>query len=601
MKMHNCLASLLAAALTLVCPLAQPARAATPFAPAQPAYDINAPLYLVTYSEAQKDAQRRAGELLTARINAAVAAHQMSFTIPPGVYRIPKALRFVGLKNFTLHMAGAEFLTGSDALLDLENCVNVAFIGPAKVDAAVYGRTQGVIQAYDVKTGLATLRLMPGYEVSSAAKGVVDAFSPDGVYLENPSWASYQNLTVLDAATRTAQVKLDNSVASQQIYKVGNLLSLVLHGTDNVIVSRNTNGFTLKDIDIYRSSGIGWGGGTGDWKFINVKGIRGPGTSRLAGSGGMQMSSNGGSVLIDACEFSTTADDIMDYGGSGTFMVVQQAAPRQVLTWRGSYGVGDTLNFYDHTDFHLLRSAKVVAVEELTDPALQAEAKAVVKNINKGRQTSDDQPLRRATLDRDVAVAPGNFVDNATSNRADQFTVRNTYFHDAGVRVMLQGFRHGLIENNTFERISGGLSLAVDFWWWGGPVNQDVTVRGNVFKHTTFRNGWGTGRAAVEVAAGEGPPDPTKGVAIHKVNISGNTFEDSSQAAIIVANADGVVIKNNVIRRAFTLGKPVGVIQLRSIDGAQIEGNIIADSPGEGIVIKNSHAVSEGHVVKAAP
>ena len=448
------------------------------------------------------------------------------------------------------------------------------------------------VQAYDAKTGLATLQIMPGYEVSNAEKGVVDAFSPTGVYLENPSWASYQHLIVLDAATRRAQVKLDTSDAARQIYKVGNLLSLSIHPTDNIIVSRNTDGFTLQDIDIYRSSGIGWGGGTGDWKFINVKGIRRPGTNRLAGSGGMQMSNTEGNVLIDSCEFSTTADDLVDYGGGGTFMVLKQEAPRVVLTWRGKYGVGDTLNFYDHTDFHPVGVAKVVAVEDLNDAGLQVEARGVIKNINKGRATDDDQPLRRVTLDHDVTVAPGNFADNATSNRADHFTVRNSYFHDAGVRVMLQGFKHGLIENNRFERISGGLSMAVDFWWWGGPANQDITVRNNVFKQTTFRNGWGTGRAAIEIAAGEGPQDPTKGVVIHGVNITGNSFEDSSQAAILIANAAAVVIKNNVIQRAYMAGKPAGVIQLRVVDGAQVEGNTISASPGEGIVTKNSHAVT---------
>lgn len=564
--------------------------------PNQQPYNANAPAYPVTYTDAQKDAQRAAGKSISAQITAAIAAKQTSFTIPPGVYRIAKEFQFIGVHDFTVHMPGVELIIGSGTLLYGRDASNLAFTGPAKIDQETNVHMQDTVRAYDATTGLCDVAIMPGYEVSDSAKGTVEAFTPAGVYLENPSWVSYENFKVVAAAQRLAQVKLEVDKAGESVYKTlyqpGNLLAFRLHGSPLLLSSERINGLTLQDLDVYTGSGIGWGGGTGDWKFINIKGIRRPGTNRLMGSGGMQMSNTGGSVLIDGCEFSNVADDLVDYGGGGTFMVLKQAAPRTVITWRGKYGVGDTLNFYDHSDFHPVGAAKVVAVEDLKDAALQAEARGVVKNINKGRATGDDQPLRRVTLDHDVTVAPGNFADNATRNRADRFTVRNTYFHDAGVRVMLQGFKHGLIENNRFERISGGLSMAVDFWWWGGPANQDITVRHNVFKQTTFRNGWGTGRAAIEIAAGAGPQDPTKGVVMHGVNIVGNSFEDSSQAAILVANAGDVIIKNNVIHHAYTQGKPAGVIQLRSIDGAQVTGNTITATPGESIVTKNCHAVT---------
>ncbi len=559
-------------------------------------YNVHAPEAPVAYTSAQKEGQQEAGAKIVAQINAAIAAKETSFTIAPGVYRIAKAFQLVGVHNFTLRMVGVELIIGSGSLIVGRDSSNLTFLGPAKIDSEANVHTQGIVRAYDAATGLCDVEIMPGYELSDSAKGTVEAFSTAGVYLENPSWVGYEGLKVVDAPKRLAQAKLGVDKAGERTYKTlyqpGNLLAFRLHGSPLLVSSQNIHGLTLKDLDVYTGSGIGWGGGTGDFRFINIKGIRRPGTNRLMGSGGMQMSNLGGSVLIDGCEFSNVADDLVDYGGGGTFMVLKPESPRRIITWRGSYKVGDTLNFYGHTDFHLLGSAQVLAVEELKDEALQVLARDVVKNINKGADTGDEQPVRRVTLDRDVQVSPGNFVDNGTSNRAQQFTIRNSYFHDAGVRVMLQGFKHGLIENNRFERISGGLSMAVDFWWWGGPANQDITVRNNVFRSTTFRNGWGTGRASVEIAAGEGPKDPTQGVAIHGVNISGNTFDSSSNAAILVANASDVIVRDNIIRDAFTLGTPVGVIQLRSVERAQVENNTIQGSRGKGIILKNSHAVT---------
>ncbi|MDQ2731019.1 MAG: right-handed parallel beta-helix repeat-containing protein, partial [Armatimonadota bacterium] len=116
------------------------------------------------------------------------------------------------------------------------------------------------------------------------------------------------------------------------------------------------------------------------------------------------------------------------------------------------------------------------------------------------------------------------------------------YFHDSGVRVMIQGFKHGLFENNRFERISGGLALTCDAWWFEGPTCQDITVRNNVFQDTAFRNAWGTGKAALTIGAGwsEGHTDASRGCAFHGATVTGNTIIGSSTGAIFISNTDNV-------------------------------------------------------------
>jgi hypothetical protein len=52
-------------------------------------YNVGAPVYPATYTEAQKNAQRDAGRAVVKEINAAIAAGAKGFTVPPGVYRLP--------------------------------------------------------------------------------------------------------------------------------------------------------------------------------------------------------------------------------------------------------------------------------------------------------------------------------------------------------------------------------------------------------------------------------------------------------------------------------------------------------------------------------
>ena len=566
------------------------------------AYDVHAPVYPVAYTDAQKDTQRAAGRALVHRINAALAAGGSTFTIPPGLYRVPaegpdSAFHLVHVKNFTLHMAGTEFILGNGGnLISPDGCENLAFLGPTKIDSEVQTITQGRLLTYDSNTGLSTVEILPGYEVAKSEGATVDAFSPSGVYLSNPSWAGYKNMTVMNPVKRLVQVTLGaRDPIFTTLYKPGVLLAFRIHGSPLLVSSGGggVNGLTLKDIDVYTSSGIAWGSGKGNWTFQNVKGIRRPGTSRLMGAGGCQVSNTGGDVTFDGCEFSNTADDLLDYFGGGLFTCERQESPRTVITWGGSLSAGDTANFYSRDGFQPVASAKVLAVTDFTDQAMQADAHHLIKDILKARD-SGDKPLHRVTLDRDSVVEGGDYLENADANRPNHFTIRNSYFHDAGVRVMVQGFRHGLFENNRFERISGGLALTCDAWWFEGPTCQDITVRNNVFQDTSFRNGWGTGKAALVIGAGwsEEHTDSSRGCAFHTATVTGNTFNRSSAGAIFLSNTDHVVVAQNTIRNPYTLAPPIAAIQLAGVADAKVWNNVVSGCPGLNLSVKGSRRVS---------
>lgn len=555
------------------------------------AYHVHAPVYPTAYTEAQKDAQRVAGQAIVRKINDALAAGKHSFTVPPGVYRLPAhsegltyfnhdgCLNFHGIRGFTLNLGHTELILGNGStFLAPDDASDISIVGPVVFDAETLRLTQGVVTARDEATGLTTLRIMPGYKVDYDPKGQIDAFSPDGVYLQNPSWAGYSDLTVLDKARGIVQIK----AGAKDIYKPGNLIALRNGGP--VFLSAGGKGahnLTLRDVEIDTGVGFAWGGGTGAWTFKNVKGIRRPGTNRLLGAGGCQVWNAGGDVTFDNCEFSNCADDLMDYSGGGLFTCARQETPQTVVTWGGSLGVGDTANFYSHDGFQPDATARVTAVTDITDQALQAEAHRLIKDVLKARDTGD-KPLHRVTFDRDITVEAGDYMENGTANRPDHFTIRNCYFHDCGVRVMVQGFRHGLFENNHFARISGGLALTCDAWWFEGPTCQDITVRHNVFQDTTFRNGWGAGKAAIIIGAGwsQDHTDVSRGCAFHTATVTDNTIENSSAGAIFISNTDHVTVAGNTIRRPFTLAAPVGAIQLTGVADATVSGNTVTGCPG---------------------
>lgn len=78
-----------------------------------------------------------------------------------------------------------------------------------------------------------------------------------------------------------------------------------------------------------------------------MRGIRRPGTNRLMGAGGCQVGNYGGNVTFDGCEFSNTADDLVDYYGGGLFLCERQEDARTILVWCGKLALGDTVNLYE--------------------------------------------------------------------------------------------------------------------------------------------------------------------------------------------------------------------------------------------------------------
>ena len=567
---------------------AQPAVAALAWAKNRPAYNVNAPVYPVIYSDAQKKAQLEAGTAMQQAVNAAAGNPNIrTYTIPPGVYRLPKsgtAFSWSNTHDFTLNMAGVEIiLPGGGKIFNLTHTRNISINGPVTFDSDSPTSSQGIIIDYDASTGLMKFKVMPGYQMNLPEKTGFDAYSPQGVYLANGSYAGYSEGKLIDASERIMQVKVE---ANNPIYSAGNLVAIGLNGSQ-VLECDDVNGLTMRDLNLYEGGGFLHGGTSGDVKFINLRGSRRPGTNRLYNVTGSQAWNTAGTVTFDGCELGGGADDIMDWMSGGVFTAIKQESPRTLISFDWPLGKNNKVVFYDHTNFNPLGEATIVAATEIQDDALKAEVKKVVEGVQ-GTSWRDNMTMQRLTLDRDVQVPVGAFIENHSA-RTGEFIVRNCYFHDCGVRCMVQGFAKGLFENNLFERVSGGLDLTTDAWWHEGTPVQNVMVRGNTFLETTFRNAWGTGKAAINVGpswtAGSGRRDPNRRYASSNIVIADNTISGSSRAAILVTNRSDVVISGNSITSAFTLADPAGAIQLDTVSNARVEKNTVKNTPGANVAL----------------
>lgn len=179
-----------------------------------------------------------------------------------------------------------------------------------------------------------------------------------------------------------------------------------------------------------------------------------------------------GDIRVEACEIAGMLDDACNVHGN--YLEVTSVGGRSAMLKVGHfeqrgffpYRVGDEIEFVVRHDRRVLKRAKVVAFERMSDAV--------------GRLTADvglgDIPV--GALVEDVTLCPN-------------VTLRGNWFHDFP-HVRLSGRGRILMEGNRIERCEDGL-IAFDlaeYWYESGRL-ADLTVRSNVFDRCSSRSGTG--------------------------------------------------------------------------------------------------------------
>ena len=179
-----------------------------------------------------------------------------------------------------------------------------------------------------------------------------------------------------------------------------------------------------------------------------------------------------GDIRVEACEIAGMLDDACNVHGN--YLEVTSVGGRSAMLKVGHfeqrgffpYRVGDEIEFVVRHDRRVLKRAKVVAFERMSDAV--------------GRLTADvglgDIPV--GALVEDVTLCPN-------------VTLRDNWFHDFP-HVRLSGRGRILMEGNRIERCEDGLVAfdLAEYWYESGRL-ADLTVRSNVFDSCSSRGGAG--------------------------------------------------------------------------------------------------------------
>lgn len=542
-------------------------------------YKLTDPSVKTEYSDAEKDAQRKAGRTMGIRVQKALNEGKHTYKVEPGVYRIPDGqipFEFTGMKDFYLDISDCTFiLEGRQNLIRLTACDNVIIQGPCSVERDPLLITQFKIISYNKSTQKLTVQLMEGYTIPAhleAQGGNFQWFTEDGKMLPT-AFISFSNAQMLDKTANTAvfngvgcwaDMRDDDRLVPGQIGATA-----VSGHVAQVINLKQSRNIQIRDITNYGSGMMTliqneYGPDVLD-KLYNV---RQPGTNRLVAGTAGQMTYMEGGPAITNCIFSFCEDDSIDIMGHSHFVYQQESSDTIIIKPQENYApvkVGDTINIYDYQDFEKKSTAKVVSFEIVDDEEMMTNARNQALNNYGYMATLSTFNCVRIKLDRKVSARIGDTFENETSFRPTNVSIKNCYFHDYGCRVLVQGCNGLTIENNRMER-AGLAAIALDMEeaaWTEGPSSTNVVIKNNTIKDSPcspYVTHW---PFVLNGAISVGPSQfyehrspSTETDVFHNITITGNKIYNANYSGILVKNATGVTVTDNLIQNAVHMQVP---------------------------------------------
>lgn len=526
------------------------------------------------FTDAAKQAQRRAGKSLLANIQRASAAGRHTFTIGPGDYRFSGAMNeyphLRNLKNLMLEAHGVTFWFDAPLVhgLEFDDCQNVHVKG-LTLDCDPLPFFQGritAIQDAEHRAGhsnrrIVTAKIMPGYEASffSQTQGhrAVSYYRPDGSYVRNGIiGAQWRRLH----GGRFVQVQ-----APAPGVRVGDYLTCVIR-TGQQLRSINCAGMVYEDCNIYAGGGMAVmeAGGEGGSVYKRFRATRRPGTNRLHafGADGFHFNAVGKGPVMDRCEGAYFADDEVNLHGHFGEIVQRLAANYYLLKGTaGAYVAGGRLDFWDFF-------------------TLQYDGHAVISEVH----FSANKQAWDVTLDRKLDL-PSKVLINCHRQDSRDYVIKNCWFHDTGQRFLVNGAPGGRTENTTFQNLGGGVPIEMESW--------SSYTEGAFPDHTTFKNNRLIDMPYAVVIR----PYPRdrhghhirRSMPFKDIAVEANYFQNAGEP-ILAQQVDGLTVKANVFDQPFEsrqggfalirsgFGNAVDApIYLAAVKNAVIEGNQMYD------------------------
>ncbi|MDR2675231.1 MAG: right-handed parallel beta-helix repeat-containing protein [Opitutaceae bacterium] len=288
---------------------------------------------------------------------------------------------------------------------------------------------------------------------------------------------------------------------------------------------------------------------------------------------------------LEDCFFEGMPDDGVPIHGS--YAMVLKADGAKVLVDAGSFSgsEGDRLSFYG-VDGGLAGDAVIVsAVRGKPLP----EEEYPKNNWRLFSDRASKQRTHEIVLDRALPLRPAFLVANRDTCGAD-FVVRRCTIRNHRARGMLLKADRGLVEDCLVEGSTmGGIVISPEPSFWAeSDYTRGIIVRRNTVRRTgTWRHDSNPMAGALSLGAHLGGKYAPAG-GHRDILIEDNVFEDNDGVNMVLASADGVVVKGNrfirPMRRPASRGRTAGIpcdalVAVRNCENLTFEKNEILE-PG---------------------
>ena len=522
-------------------------------------YNKDAPVFLKTWTEDEKAAQRKAYAEAKAGLDRAIAEKAAEFTFLPGVYRYPgTGVTVQGATNLTIHAAGCEFVSEPvnehfDGFL-FSRCDNVTLKGPLVLDSSEMPYFQGTVLSYSKPgDGAVEIRLQPmkGYKLQhrhmDGYKSPAGVFDPEtGAQIHRGQWRVFKGEYNPDG---TVTVRSPKWGPNSESIAVGRIFALSGLGSScgSAFSFQECKNMTIDGMDSFSGANFFGFGIEGRFTVRNFRLIPRPGTSRLVTTGVGQFN-YACDMTVEDSEFGVAWDDGINYMGK-MGMMYRQASPNQGYAGK-DFKPGSTLRFFSFDECTPLGSVDVAACEPIKDTKVKADMaedfKAFLEANNRKRGNWNRFPSL-ITFTKDFAVPNNALVDEIRHDAPCSITVRRTVWLDQGAQALsIKGVQKGIIENNLFIRNAGtAVWIGFDSSWGEGPIPNHVAIRGNVIRANP-RHGNGRADACIGIAAGMADPSKNNSI-MRDMVIEDNKIVEPTAGGIFLGNVDGGTIRNNVV------------------------------------------------------
>ena len=455
-----------------------------------------------------------------------------------------------GARNKTILGNGAELIVEPSILgLQINNAENV-LVKDLKFDSDPLSWTQGTIKSIDAANGKFTLEIDEGYPVPVNNYGNAGRAHPWGMIWE-PEGYTIKNELVWIASSRnmtgntvelSLQSQSQNALNDMQVNDRFTVDVFGVGGSFNKI-SESKN-ISCEKLTFYATRSLVFAllDNVGQIHMNGVEMRRKPGTNRLLSCyrDGFHCKRNTHGPIIENCYVEGLCDDAINLSGGYYYVTGKTSSTQFQLDNASGFAVGDTLLFVDMKNgvelgrtYVASRSGNEITTTDAIDGVVAGE------------------PRASTTI----------FVMNLSKSNSG-FIIRNNTFGGQRRYAMLIRCQNGLIENNTGEKLGGGIILTNEIVsFFEGPFPRNITIRNNSF---TDIRGWPLWLKASTYARLPQPlvkdirlVDNTfgpsvKGMAaatfqhVDNVNLSGNVFfDDASAGGIAVTNSRNINIECN--------------------------------------------------------